>query len=64
MNTHARMAWIRIFEKGAVCRLFKKVQRETREKSASEGVLSEYVGASRSTATKRMGLFQQPAKED
>jgi hypothetical protein len=52
-------------EKGAA--LFagcsKRFSREAREKSASEGVLSEYVGASRSNATKRMGLFQQPAKE-
>jgi len=35
---------------------------EAREKPASGGVLSEYVGASGSSATKQMGLFQQAAR--
>ena len=42
----------------------KRVRAEAREKSASVGVLSEYVVARRSSATKDMTLFQQPASPD
>jgi hypothetical protein len=38
----------------------KDLRGEAREKSASEGVLSPYVVASRLSATKHMSLFQQP----
>ena len=39
----------------------KDLRAEAREKSASGGVLSAYVVARRSSATKDMSLFQQPA---
>ena len=39
-----------------------RVRAQAREKSASGDVLSEYVVARRSSATKDMSLFQQPAK--
>ena len=41
----------------------KRVRAEAREKSASGGVLSEYVVARRSSATKDMSRFQQPASD-
>jgi hypothetical protein len=44
-----------------VCRLLKKLRGEAREKSTSGGVLTQYVGARRLSATKDMRLFQQPA---
>ena len=37
----------------------KGLRCEAREKSTSGGVLKQYVGARRSSATKQMGLFQQ-----
>jgi hypothetical protein len=40
-------------QKGSVAR---------REKSTSGGVLAQYVGARRLSATKQMSLFQQPEK--
>jgi hypothetical protein len=45
-----------------ICRVAQKNLRgEAREKSPSEGVLNQYVGARRLSATKHMSLFQQPA---
>jgi hypothetical protein len=40
----------------------KDLRAKAREKSASGGVLSEYVVARRSSATQDMSLFQQPAR--
>src|SRR6266850_7782189 len=39
----------------------KDLRGEAREKSTSGGVLTQYVGARRLSATKHMSLFQQPA---
>jgi hypothetical protein len=39
----------------------KDLRGEAREKSTSGGVLRQYVGARRLSATKDMSLFQQPA---
>ena len=45
-----------------ICRAAQKdLSGEAREKSPSEGVLNQYVGARRLSATKHMSLFQQPA---
>jgi hypothetical protein len=45
-----------------ICRAAQKDLRgEAREKSPSGGVLNQYVGARRLSATKHMSLFQQPA---
>jgi hypothetical protein len=41
----------------------KEFRAEARDKSASKGVLREYVVARRLSATKDMNFFQQPAKE-
>jgi len=38
----------------------KDLRGEAREKSTSGGVLGQYVGARRLSATKHMSLFQQP----
>jgi hypothetical protein len=38
-------------------RPIKRVSCKAREKSTSGGVLKQYVGARRSSATKQMGLF-------
>jgi len=38
----------------------KDLRGEAREKSTSGGVLTQYVGARRLSATKHMSLFQQP----
>ena len=40
----------------------KDLRGEAREKSTSGGVLSQYVGARRLSATKPMRLFQQPGR--
>jgi len=40
----------------------KDLRGEAREESTSGGVLSRYVAARRSSATKHMSLFQQPAR--
>jgi hypothetical protein len=40
----------------------KGLRGEAREKSTSAGVLRQYVGARRLSATKHMSLFQQPAR--
>jgi hypothetical protein len=42
-------------------RLLKKIQRRGARKSTSGGVHRRYVDARRLSATKHMGLFQQPA---
>jgi hypothetical protein len=39
----------------------KDLRGEAREESTSGGVLNQYVGARRLSATKHMRLFQQPA---
>jgi hypothetical protein len=41
----------------------KDLRGEAREKSTSGGVLRQYVGARRVSATKHMSLFQQPAQK-
>src|SRR5262245_15190503 len=57
-------------ETGIIWQTFKKrhlqaaqkgFRGEAREKSTSRCVLSRYVGARRSSATKHMSLFQRPA---
>jgi hypothetical protein len=45
----------------ASCRLLKRASSEARDKSTSGGVHRQYVDARRLSATKPMGLFQQPA---
>src|SRR5207245_11417487 len=51
------------FRKNSDCRLLKGLRGEARERSTSGGVLRQYVGASRLSATKHMSLFQQPARQ-
>jgi hypothetical protein len=40
----------------------KDLRGKAREKSTSEGVLKQYVGAGQLSATKSMSLFQESAK--
>ncbi len=40
----------------------KGIRYEARKKSTSGGVLIQYVGARRSSATKQMSLFQRPVE--
>src|SRR5262249_7812062 len=51
----------KLFKKRHLQAAQKGFRGEAREKSTSGGVLSQYVGARRSSATKHMSLFQRPA---
>ena len=55
MSGLAGKLWLQADQKDLIC--------EARKKSMSGGVLGQYVGARRSSATKQMSLFQQPAKD-
>ena len=53
---------VQLFAENSGRRLLEKFTGEEREKSTSAGVGMRYVEASRSSGTKPMSLFQQPAR--
>jgi hypothetical protein len=60
------MSWSRLdsVEKLSSQTVQKDLRGKAREKSTSAGVLVQYVGARRSSATKPMRLFQQSVEPD